>query len=125
MVQNPGCRPDRLICSTGKNAVATRLPLRSPVNYELFKADGEPSRYVSVRLSDTSFQIYTQDLGKSVEETFGDADYEFWTEVPREAWGQLLVAMAIELYEGKRDATDQLEALCKRHDIPHRWASWT
>jgi hypothetical protein len=106
-------------------ALSARITLSSlTVSVELFHSEGDTTRTVTATIDEHAFRIATQDVGSSVQASYGDSDYEFWTSVPTEAWGKLLVAMAIELYSGKRDATDQLADLCQRHDIAHIWDRW-
>jgi hypothetical protein len=50
---------------------------------ELYRQAGDNFR--SVRLSvysDGSVRLDAQDMGKVVEEVWGDDDYEFWVDVP-------------------------------------------
>jgi hypothetical protein len=56
---------------------------------ELYRQEGENFRSVRATLEDDKFTFDTQDMGKLVEEMWGDSDYEFWTIVPKEAWGHL------------------------------------
>jgi hypothetical protein len=91
---------------------------------ELFRQDGEEFRSVRATLRDGEFMIDTQDMGKSVEEFWGDSEYEFWTIVPKEAWGQLLMALSIEFLTNDPKATDRLRDICLTHGVPHKWDRW-
>ena len=92
--------------------------------YELYRDDGTHFRSVSARLDDDQFRIDTQDMGPTVEEVWGDADYEFWTTVPKEARGQLLMALAREFLVGDAKATDRLRDICIKHGVQHTWDHW-
>ena len=92
--------------------------------HELYREDGVHFRSVYARLEGDQFRIDTQDMGPTVEEVWGDADYEFWTTVPKEAWGQLLMALAQEFFGGDAKATDRLRDICLKHGVPHTWDHW-
>lgn len=91
---------------------------------ELYRQEGEAFRSVRATLKDEQFMVDTQDMGKVVEEIWGDSDYEFWTIVPKEAWGQLLMALSIEFFANDPKATDRLRDICIAHGVPHKWDSW-
>ena len=91
---------------------------------ELYRQEGENFRSVRATLEDDKFTIDTQDMGKAVEEIWGDSDYEFWTIVPKEAWGQLLMALSIEFFGNDPRATDRLRDICAIHGVPYEWGSW-
>jgi hypothetical protein len=50
---------------------------------ELYRQEGENFRSVRATLAEDKFTFDTQDMGKLVEEMWGDSDYEFWTIVPK------------------------------------------
>ena len=91
---------------------------------ELFRQDGDEFRSVRARVEAERFVIDTQDMGKLVEETWGDSDYEFWTIVPKSAWGELLMALSIEFFANDPKATDRLREICLTHGVPHEWDHW-
>ncbi len=66
--------------------------------YELFRNESDNFRSVYARFDDRQFRIDTQDMGPTTEKFRGDADYEFWTTVPKDAWGDLLMALAREFF---------------------------
>ena len=92
--------------------------------FELYRNEGKEFRSVRANLDDEKFVIDTQDMGPVVEEVWGDADYEFWTTVPREAWGDLLMALAKEFLAENPKATDVLRKICEKHQVKHAWESW-
>ena len=91
---------------------------------ELFRHEGKHFRSVCARVDAEKFQIDTQDMGPTTEEFWGDSDYEFWTTVPKEAWGDLLMALAAEMFAGDDKATDRLRDICRKHNVKHEWANW-
>lgn len=92
--------------------------------HELYRDDDENFRSVRARFDESKFCIDTQDMGPLTEEVWGDADYEFWTTVPKEAWGDLLMAFAKEFLSGDDKATDRLRDMCREHGVPYGWGSW-
>ncbi len=91
--------------------------------HELYRYEGKNFRSVYARVDDDQFRIDTQDMGPTTEEVWGDADYEFWTTVPRAAWGDLLMALAKEFLADEK-ATDRLRDICRKHGVQHEWANW-
>jgi hypothetical protein len=92
--------------------------------FELYRDEGRNFRSVRANIDDDKFVIDTQDMGPVVEEVWGDSDYEFWTTVPREAWGDLLMAFAREFLAENPKATDKLKEICEKHGVEHTWESW-
>lgn len=91
---------------------------------ELHREDSENSRSVRARLDDGEFRIETRDAGPLVEKVWGDSDYEYWTAVPKEHWGRLLMALAKELFREDAEATERLRELCRRHGVGHVRDHW-
>ena len=91
---------------------------------ELYRQEGKNFRSVRATLEEGKFTIDTQDMGPLVEEFWGDSDYEFWTIVPKEAWGQLLMALSIEFFANDPRATDRLRDICATHGVPYERGSW-
>ncbi len=92
---------------------------------ELYRREGDNFR--SVRLSvgaDGAVKLDTQDMGKIVEEIWGDSDYEFWIDVPASALPKLAFALLREKYAGRDKAVDEFRAFCKQEEIEHEWDSW-
>lgn len=94
------------------------------MSVELYRQEGSNFRSVRVRIEGDELILDTQDMGEVTESVWGDADYEFWTSVRREHWGDLLVALVVEYMSGRPDATDRLRDICREHDVPHVWDSW-
>ena len=74
--------------------------------HELCRDEGENFRSVRVRANDDEFTIDTQDMGPATEQAWGDSDYEFWTIVPRDEWGKLLMAFSKEFLGSDPRAPD-------------------
>ena len=92
---------------------------------ELYRQEG--SNFRSVRLfvnADASVRFEAQDMGKSVEEVWGDSDYEFWVDVPATALRKLTFILLREKYAGRSGAVDEFRELCKREGIEHEWDSY-
>lgn len=91
---------------------------------ELYRKEGDPFRSVCARLEDEKFTIDTQDMGELVKRIHDDGDYEFWTIVPKEAWGDLLFALAQEMFAGDDKATDRLREICEKHGVKYTRGHW-
>lgn len=99
--------------------------MTEPYHVELFRQEGEQFR--SVRLSvhaDGSVCLDTQDMGKLVEEIWGDSDYEFSVDVPAGALPKLVFALLKEKYLGRAGAVDEFQDFCKNAGIEHQWNSY-
>jgi len=92
--------------------------------HELYREDGKNYRSVSAHLSDERFSIETIDMGPAPEMFWGSDDYEFWTRVPKDAWGELLMAIAREFLSDDAGATERLRDICRKHGVAHEWGSW-
>ena len=92
---------------------------------ELYRQKGDNFR--SVRLSvnaDRSVRLDAQDMGKPVQNVWGDSDYEFWVDVPARALRKLAFTLLREKYAGRSGAVDEFRAFCKRENIEHEWGSY-
>jgi hypothetical protein len=87
----------------------------------------EADNFRSVRLAvhaDGSVRLDAQDMGKLVEEVWGDTDYEFCVDVPATALRKLAFILLRERYAGRSGAVDEFRAFCKREGIEHKWNSY-
>ena len=92
---------------------------------EIFREEGENFRSVMVTLEPGGgLMMDTQDMGKLVEEWWGDSDYEFWVKIPAEAAPKLAYVLLKKLYAGRAGAVDELRSLCAAEGIPHKNGSW-
>jgi len=92
---------------------------------ELYRKEGTEFR--SVRLTakpDGSVRLDAQDMGKTVEEIWGDDDYEFLVDVPATAIGKLVFALLRDRYTGRPGAVDEFNEFCEKEGIDHKWDSW-
>jgi hypothetical protein len=92
---------------------------------ELYRQEGENFRSVRLTVhSDGSVRLDAQDMGKVVEEMWGDDDYEFWVDVPATALHKLVFALIREKYLGRSGSVDEFRAFCAAQGIEHKWDSW-
>jgi hypothetical protein len=92
---------------------------------ELYRKEGAEFR--SVRLTaeaDGSMRLDAQDMGKAVEEIWGDDDYEFWVDVPATAIRKLVFALLRDRYAGRPGAVDEFNEFCEKEGIDHKWDNW-
>jgi hypothetical protein len=92
---------------------------------ELYREEGAEFR--SVRLTvkpDGSILVDAQDMGKTVQEIWGDDDYEFWVDVPSTAIRKLVFALLRDRYAGRSRAVDEFSAFCEKEGIDHKWDNW-
>jgi hypothetical protein len=93
---------------------------------ELYRQEGDNFRSVRLNVrSDGSIRLDAQDMGKLVEEVWGDDDYEFWVDVPATALHKLVFALIREKYSGRSGSVDEFRAFCTKEGIEHKWDSWT
>jgi hypothetical protein len=68
-------------------------------------------------------EISSSLMGTTVEETWGDDDYEFWVDVPAAALHKLLFTLLREKYSSRGDAVDEFREFCKKEGIEYSWDS--
>src|SRR5665213_3536827 len=92
---------------------------------QIYRKEGDPFRTIRLSVNaDGSAHLDAQDMGTSVQEVWGDSDYEFWVDVPATALRKLVFALLREKYVGRDGAVDEFAAFCKREDIQHEWGSY-
>lgn len=64
------------------------------------------------------------DIGRAVEEHFGDSDWEFWTKIPPAAVQRLAFALLRERYTGRTDAWIELKEFCAANGIAQQSGDW-
>ncbi len=95
------------------------------VSEEIYRQEGESFRSIMVTLSPSGrLKLDAQDMGKFVEEYWGDSDYEFWITIPPEAAAKLAYVLLKKLYAGREQAVTELRELCAAENIPHENGSW-
>jgi len=92
---------------------------------EIFRQEGEHFRSIMVRITEKGgLQLDAQDMGKLVEEIWGDSDYEFWVTIPPEGLAKLARALVKKLYASRERAVDEFQQLCIDEGVPHERGSW-
>jgi hypothetical protein len=92
---------------------------------ELARDDGPEFRSVRLTVGDDgAIRMDAQDMGPTVEQVWGDGDYEFWVHVRKEAVGALAFALLREKFSGQRGAVDAFRDFCKTHGIEHEFGNW-
>src|SRR5260370_24841218 len=92
---------------------------------ELFRQEGEAFRSIRLCVNpDGSIRMDDQDMGKTVEEVWGDDDYEFWVDILAMALHKLVFSLLREKYTARSAAVDEFCAFCEKEGIEHKWQSW-
>jgi hypothetical protein len=92
---------------------------------EIFREELPMFRSIHLRVAPTgAVRIDAQDMGKNVEEIWGDSDYEFWVDVPEAELQKLLFALLKEKYLGRVGAVDEFQKFCQENSIGSEWGSW-
>ena len=95
------------------------------MSFDLFIDDGEHFRSVRVGIQDDQLRVDTHDMGPTARAFWGDSEYEFWTIVEKEHWGDLAVALIREFLSGDRKAGNRMENLCCKYGVPHESDRWS
>ena len=99
--------------------------MTSELAEEIFREEGENFRSVYVRLeADGTVVVDTQDMGKLVEEWWGDSDYEFWVRIPPAEVSRLAWELIRKHYAGRVSAVDEIRDLCSKAGIKAESGSW-
>ena len=92
---------------------------------EIYRQEGENFRSVTITLeTDGTLQIDAQDMGKLVEEMWGDGDYEFWCRIPPAGVARLAYALLKKHYTGREQAVEEVRTLCAQAGVPCENGSW-
>lgn len=93
-------------------------------NIEIARQEGTEFRSVRLSLKDDGAIVMdAQDMGPSVDEVWGDSDYEFWVHVPPAAVGMFAFELLREKYLGQSGAVDAFRSWCTAHGIEHKFES--
>jgi hypothetical protein len=85
-----------------------------------FKAERD-SRHLDAKIDDEgNLVLEGYDIGDSVEEFWGDFDYEYWLTVSQEYKDTVLLLLIQEKFENSSAFKTWLE----EKDIPHKFDSW-
>jgi hypothetical protein len=99
--------------------------MSSEFHQEIFRQELPAFRSIYLRVSPNgAVRIDAQDMGKTVEEIWGDSDYEFWVDVPEVEIQKLLFALLKEKYAGRPGAVDEFKDFCQANGIENKWDSW-
>lgn len=90
---------------------------------EIFRKEGEDCVSVLAGVNAGGFFINTEDSGPMVRKFWGMDEYEFWTEVPRDAWGALLIALAKE-FLADANGQSRFREICRKHGVAHKTDHW-
>ena len=92
---------------------------------EIYRQEGTEFRSVRLMVGpEGSVRLDAQDMGKLIQQTWSDDDYEFWVDVPARAICKLTFALLRERYAGRGGAVDEFRAFCEKEGIEHKWDSW-
>ena len=91
---------------------------------ELYRLDGKEFQSVAVRLEADKLVVDGQDMGPTVEEIWGDSDYEYWVDIPAGAFGKLAFALIRKHYAGDPRAVEKIRDLCREAGIQHKFDTW-
>jgi hypothetical protein len=99
--------------------------MKAKFREEIFREEVPNFRSINLDVSETgAVKIEAQDMGKVVEEMWGNSDYEFWVEIPESEVQGLLFALLKEKYAGLSGSVDEFREFCEQNNIKHRWDSW-
>lgn len=93
--------------------------------FELYRQEGDNFRSVMVTLDAAGgLKVDAQDMGKLVEEYWGDSDYEFWVTIPPQEAAKLAYALIRKHYTGRAGAVDEIRSLCAEAGVKSESGSW-
>jgi hypothetical protein len=138
---------ERLHRRTRDSDEARRSGANNETEIEIARQDGAELRSVYLRLEDGGgIKMDAQDIGPTVTQFWGDADYEYWVHVPRAEVSKLALELlrekgqldavppasasklAFELlrekFSGRLDAVDAFRDWCVVHGVQHEFDSW-
>ncbi len=102
---------------------AARAPLR---RHLLPPSDGSRYRQLTLALSvGGDLSLTAHEMGASPEAAWGADDHEVSLSLAPEAAQRLAFVLLAEELKDRGDGFERLLALCERHGLDHRLASWT
>jgi hypothetical protein len=91
----------------------------------LFKQEGDKARAVDLSVkADGSLRMLAHDMGKLVQEVWGEDEYEYWVDVPAAAVQELAFVLLRAAFSGRERAVDEFRAFCEEEKIEHTFANW-
>jgi hypothetical protein len=92
---------------------------------QLYEREGETSVHIDAEITDSGDLLLSgQDIGKAPKEFWGDADYEYWVQVPAEHKDSVLLALVEKVYAGNQSAVSEFRTFLKEKGIPNTFQSW-
>ncbi len=97
----------------------------SNLRARLYESRGETSVFIDVEIKDTGEVLVSgQDIGKPVEEYWGDSDYEYWLYVDQEQKDLLLLSLIKKIFGGSSKAFSEFREFLIENKIPYQFDSW-
>ena len=97
------------------------------LSLEIYR-DNVPGARRTIWLEETEdggISIQAQDIGKAVEEAFGDSDYERWYTVPAAEKDKLLIALMKARFGERMKAVDEFRAFCDAAGVKGEGGSYS
>ncbi len=92
---------------------------------EIARQEGTEFRRVDLRLADDgAIYLEAQDMGPSVEQVWGDTDYEFRVRVAPSALPKLAFELLREKFAGRLDAVTAFRDWCRAHGVEHEFGNY-
>jgi hypothetical protein len=92
---------------------------------EIARQEGTAFRRVDLRLEDDgAIVLEGQDMGPTVEEVWGDTDYEFWVRVALPSLPKLAFELLREKFAGRLDAVEAFRDWCRAHGVEHKFGNY-
>ena len=92
---------------------------------EIARQEGTEFRRVDLMLKDDgAIVLEGQDMGPTVEEVWGDTDYEYWVRVAPPSLPKLAFALLHEKFAGRLDAVDAFRDWCRTHGVEHEFGNY-
>jgi len=91
----------------------------------LARQEGPEFRSVHLIIEDGGcIRLEAQDMGTTVENGWGDSDYEFAVRVKPASLAKLAFELLREKFSGQLGAVDAFRDWCKSHDVEYEFDSW-
>ncbi len=91
----------------------------------LCEVRGETSIFIDAEITKQgNLLVSGQDVGEAPRRFWGDADYEYWLQVPAAEKDRVLLALLEACYEGDTQVVSKLRDVLTAAGIPHTFDSW-
>ncbi len=92
---------------------------------EIARQEGTEFRRVDLMLKDDgTIVLEGQDMGPTVEEVWGDTDYEYWVRVAPPSLPKLAFELLREKFAGRLDAVQAFRDWCLAHGVEHKFGNY-